>query len=42
MTYTAAEMMTITAARALSNDDICFVGIGLPSGRNGGITTAWT
>ncbi|MGA7411184.1 MAG: CoA-transferase subunit beta [Bryobacteraceae bacterium] len=31
MTYTAAEMMTITAARALGNDDICFVGIGLPS-----------
>jgi glutaconate CoA-transferase subunit B len=24
-------MMTITAARALGNDDICFVGIGLPS-----------
>jgi glutaconate CoA-transferase subunit B len=31
MTYTPAEMMTITAARALGNDDICFVGIGLPS-----------
>jgi glutaconate CoA-transferase subunit B len=31
MKYTAREMMTIAAARALSNDDICFVGIGLPS-----------
>jgi glutaconate CoA-transferase subunit B len=31
MTYTAAEMMTVAAARALTNDDICFVGIGLPS-----------
>jgi glutaconate CoA-transferase subunit B len=29
--YTPAEMMTVTAARALTNDDICFVGIGLPS-----------
>jgi len=29
--YTPAEMMTVTAARALANDDICFVGIGLPS-----------
>lgn len=29
--YTASEMMTVTAARALKNDDICFVGIGLPS-----------
>jgi len=29
--YTASEMMTIAAARALRNDDICFVGIGLPS-----------
>jgi glutaconate CoA-transferase subunit B len=29
--YTAAEMMTVAAARALGNDDICFVGIGLPS-----------
>lgn len=28
---TAAEMMTIAAARALGDDDICFVGIGLPS-----------
>jgi glutaconate CoA-transferase subunit B len=24
-------MMTVSAARALSNDDVCFVGIGLPS-----------
>jgi glutaconate CoA-transferase, subunit B len=31
MEYTAPEMMTIAAARALTNDDICFVGIGLPS-----------
>jgi glutaconate CoA-transferase subunit B len=31
MNYTAAEMMTVAAARALRNDDICFVGIGLPS-----------
>jgi glutaconate CoA-transferase, subunit B len=31
MTYTAAEMMTVAAARALSNEDVCFVGIGLPS-----------
>ncbi|HKE30027.1 MAG TPA: CoA-transferase subunit beta [Bryobacteraceae bacterium] len=31
MTYTATEMMTIAAARALRNDDVCFVGIGLPS-----------
>src|ERR1700685_466052 len=29
--YTASEMMTIAAARALTNDDVCFVGIGLPS-----------
>ena len=31
MTYSATEMMTVAAARALGNDDICFVGIGLPS-----------
>lgn len=31
MTYTPSEMMTVAAARALTNDDICFVGIGLPS-----------
>jgi glutaconate CoA-transferase subunit B len=29
--YSATEMMTIAAARALSNDDVCFVGIGAPS-----------
>ena len=29
--YTPAEMMTIAAARALRNSDVCFVGIGLPS-----------
>lgn len=31
MNYTADEMMTIAASRALANDDVCFVGIGLPS-----------
>lgn len=31
MNYTASEMMTIAAARALRNEDVCFVGIGLPS-----------
>jgi glutaconate CoA-transferase subunit B len=30
-TYTATEMMTVAAARALSDADVCFVGIGLPS-----------
>lgn len=29
--YTSTEMMTVAAARALKNDDVCFVGIGLPS-----------
>jgi glutaconate CoA-transferase subunit B len=29
--YRASEMMTIAAARALRNADVCFVGIGLPS-----------
>lgn len=29
--YTAAEMMTVTASRALTNGQSCFVGIGLPS-----------
>lgn len=29
--YTAAEFMTVTAARALKNGMTCFVGIGLPS-----------
>src|ERR687892_714304 len=27
----ATEMMTIAAARALVNEDVCFVGIGMPS-----------
>lgn len=31
MTYSASEMMTVAAARALADDDVCFVGIGLPS-----------
>ena len=31
MSYTASEMMTVAAARALTTSDICFVGIGLPS-----------
>lgn len=31
MSHTATEMMTIAAARALRDDDVCFVGIGLPS-----------
>jgi len=31
MTYTPAEMMTVAAARALDDRDVCFVGIGLPS-----------
>ena len=30
-TYTPNEMMTIAAARALRNEDVCFVGIGQPS-----------
>lgn len=29
--YTATEMMTVTAARALGDGDVCFVGIGPPS-----------
>src|SRR4051812_29720755 len=29
--YTSTEMMTIAAARALRNENVCFVGIGLPS-----------
>ncbi|OSQ38037.1 CoA-transferase subunit beta [Thalassospira mesophila] len=29
--YTPTEMMTVTAARALGNQDVCFVGIGMPS-----------
>ncbi len=31
MIYTPAEMMTVAAARALTDKDVCFVGIGLPS-----------
>lgn len=31
MDYTPAEMMAVSAARALRNEDICFVGIGAPS-----------
>ena len=31
MPYSDSEIMTVAAARALGNDDICFVGIGLPS-----------
>lgn len=29
--YTSSEMMMVAAARALKNDDVCFVGIGMPS-----------
>jgi glutaconate CoA-transferase subunit B len=29
--YSATEMMTVVAARALDNRDVCFVGIGAPS-----------
>ena len=29
--WTSQEMMTVAASRALSNDDVCFVGIGAPS-----------
>lgn len=31
MSYSATEMMTVAAARALCGNDVCFVGIGLPS-----------
>ena len=31
MTYSNNELMTVAAARALNNDHVCFVGIGLPS-----------
>lgn len=31
MSWTPADIMTIAAARALSNQDVCFVGIGAPS-----------
>lgn len=30
-TYSPDELMTVAAARCLGNDDVCFVGIGLPS-----------
>jgi len=29
--FTPNEMMTVAAARALTNNDVCFVGIGAPS-----------
>ena len=31
MSYTPDELMTVAAARCLQDDDVCFVGIGLPS-----------
>lgn len=31
MSHTPTEMMSIAAARLLTNDDVCFVGIGAPS-----------
>jgi glutaconate CoA-transferase, subunit B len=31
MTYSPTEIMTVTASRALRNEDVCFVGIGAPS-----------
>lgn len=31
MTFSPSEIMTVAAARALKNGDVCFVGIGLPS-----------
>jgi glutaconate CoA-transferase subunit B len=31
MNYTTSEMMAVAAARALADDDVCFVGIGAPS-----------
>jgi len=31
VTFTADEMMAVAAARRLTNDNVCFVGIGLPS-----------
>jgi glutaconate CoA-transferase subunit B len=31
LAYTATEMMTVAAARALKSSDVCFVGINLPS-----------
>lgn len=31
MDYTPTEIMTVVASRAVRNDDVCFVGIGMPS-----------
>jgi glutaconate CoA-transferase subunit B len=31
MTYSPDELMTVEASRSVANDDVCFVGIGLPS-----------
>lgn len=31
MNYTPDELMTVAAARCVTNEDVCFVGIGLPS-----------
>lgn len=31
MDFSATEIMTVAASRALNNQDVCFVGIGLPS-----------
>src|SRR5881396_3876262 len=31
MDYSTTDMMAVAAARALTNEDICFVGIGTPS-----------
>jgi len=31
VSYTPDELMTVAAARCVGNDDVCFVGIGLPS-----------
>ena len=31
MSYSPDELMTVAAARCVGNDDVCFVGIGLPS-----------
>src|SRR5579862_6083810 len=31
VSYTPTEIMTVAAARALTNHDVCFVGIGAPS-----------
>ncbi|MYI92147.1 MAG: CoA-transferase subunit beta, partial [Rhodobacteraceae bacterium] len=31
MNYSSYEIMVVSAARLLKNDDVCFVGIGAPS-----------